>query len=57
MFSMGQVTLDGRRNQIFLTLSTAAEFRDNLNLFSEFYSQLGKYPSPSGWVGGLRRDS
>lgn len=40
---MLQVTLDGRRNQIFLTLSTAAEFRDNLNLFSEYYSQLGEY--------------
>ncbi|XP_065218675.1 transcriptional regulator protein Pur-beta isoform X2 [Planococcus citri] len=42
---VAEVTLDGRRNQIFLTLSTAAEFRDNLNLFSEFYSSLGP-PNP-----------
>lgn len=41
LFSM-QLTLDGKRNQIFLNLPTAAELRDNLNSFSEFYSQLGK---------------
>ncbi|KAK7604963.1 hypothetical protein V9T40_006149 [Parthenolecanium corni] len=42
---VAEVSVDGRRNQIFLTLSTAAEFRDNLNLFSEYYSQLGP-PNP-----------
>lgn len=38
---IAEITGDGRRNQIFLSLSTALEFRDKLNLFIEFYSQLG----------------
>lgn len=38
-----QIGADGRRSQIFLALSTAADFRDHLGTFSEFYSQLGKY--------------
>lgn len=37
-----QIGADGRRSQIFLALSTAAEFRDHLSAFSEFYSSLGE---------------
>merc|ERR1712154_351041 len=33
--------MGGRRSQIFLALSTAAEFRDQLSVFSDFYSSLG----------------
>jgi len=36
-----EVAADGRRNQIFLSLSTAAEFRDQLSSFGEFYAGLG----------------
>ncbi|XP_049705595.1 transcriptional activator protein Pur-beta isoform X3 [Helicoverpa armigera] len=36
---------DGRRSQIFLAMSTAAEFRDHLSSFSDFYSSLGP-PNP-----------
>lgn len=36
-----QIGADGRRSQIFLALSTAAEFRDHLSTFSDFYSSLG----------------
>ncbi|KAJ9592369.1 hypothetical protein L9F63_015975, partial [Diploptera punctata] len=36
---------DGRRSQIFLALSTAAEFRDHLSTFSDFYASLGP-PNP-----------
>lgn len=35
----------GRRSQIYLALSTAAEFRDHLSSFSDFYSSLGP-PNP-----------
>ena len=38
-----QIGADGRRNQIFLALSTAAEFREHLTQFSDFYSNLGKF--------------
>lgn len=38
-----QIGADGRRSQIFLALSTAAEFRDHLSTFSDYYSSLGKY--------------
>lgn len=38
-----QIGADGRRSQIFLALSTAAEFRDHLSTFSDFYSSLGKF--------------
>jgi hypothetical protein len=36
-----QIGADGRRSQIFLALSTAAEFRDHLSTFSDFYASLG----------------
>ena len=36
-----QIGADGRRSQIFLALSTAAEFRDHLSAFSDFYASLG----------------
>lgn len=38
---VAEIGADGRRSQIFLALSTAAEFRDYLSSFSEFYSGLG----------------
>ncbi|CAH1736664.1 unnamed protein product [Aphis gossypii] len=38
---VAEIGADGRRSQIFLALSTAADFRDHLGTFSEFYSQLG----------------
>ena len=37
-----QIGADGRRSQIFLALSTAAEFRDHLSGFSDFYASLGR---------------
>jgi len=37
---VAQIAADGRRDQIFLALSTAAEFRDHLTTFSNFYSSL-----------------
>ncbi|KAL4090560.1 hypothetical protein QTP88_025367 [Uroleucon formosanum] len=42
---VAEIGADGRRSQIFLALSTAADFRDHLGTFSEFYSQLGP-PNP-----------
>jgi hypothetical protein len=39
---VAEIGADGRRSQIFLALSTAAEFRDHLSAFSDFYSSLGK---------------
>lgn len=41
--SAEQIGADGRRSQIFLALSTAAEFRDHLSTFSDYYSSLGKF--------------
>jgi len=38
---VAEISADGRRSQIFLALSTAAEFRDQLSNFSDFYSSLG----------------
>ena len=38
---VAEISADGRRSQIFLALSTAAEFRDQLSTFSDFYSSLG----------------
>lgn len=43
--SLPQIGADGRRSQVFLALSTAAEFRDHLSSFSDFYSSLGP-PNP-----------
>ena len=40
---VAEIGADGRRSQIFLALSTAAEFRDQLSTFSEYYAGLGKY--------------
>nr|XP_021201809.1 transcriptional activator protein Pur-beta isoform X3 [Bombyx mori] len=40
-----RIGADGRRSQIFLAMSTAAEFRDHLSSFSDFYSSLGP-PNP-----------
>ena len=40
---VAEIAADGRRSQIFLAMSTAAEFRDHLTNFSEFYAGLGKY--------------
>ncbi|XP_063886813.1 transcriptional activator protein Pur-beta-like isoform X1 [Scylla paramamosain] len=37
---VAEIGADGRRNQVFLALSTAAEFRDHLSLFSDFYANL-----------------
>jgi hypothetical protein len=37
-----QIGADGRRSQIFLALSTAAEFRDHLSGFSDYYASLGR---------------
>lgn len=37
-----KIGADGRRSQIFLALSTAADFRGHLSTFSDYYSSLGK---------------
>lgn len=37
-----QIGADGRRSQVYLALSTAAEFRDHLSTFSDYYASLGK---------------
>ncbi|XP_046401332.1 transcriptional activator protein Pur-beta isoform X3 [Ischnura elegans] len=42
---VAEIGADGRRSQIFLALSTAAEFRDHLSAFSDFYASLGP-PNP-----------
>jgi len=42
---IAEIGADGRRNQIFLALSTASEFREHLTHFSDFYSNLGP-PNP-----------
>uniref|UniRef100_A0A2P2HX53 Transcriptional activator protein Pur-beta-like n=1 Tax=Hirondellea gigas TaxID=1518452 RepID=A0A2P2HX53_9CRUS len=42
---VAEIGADGRRNQVFLALSTAAEFREHLTQFSDFYSNLGP-PNP-----------
>ncbi|XP_063390082.1 transcriptional activator protein Pur-beta-B isoform X1 [Cydia fagiglandana] len=42
---VAEIGADGRRSQIFLAMSTAAEFRDHLSGFSDFYSSLGP-PNP-----------
>jgi len=38
---VAEISADGRRAQIYLALSTAAEFRDQLSCFSDFYASLG----------------
>lgn len=42
---VAEIAADGRRSQIFLALSTAAEFRDYLTNFSDYYASLGP-PNP-----------
>ncbi|XP_018334277.1 transcriptional activator protein Pur-beta isoform X2 [Agrilus planipennis] len=42
---VAEIGADGRRSQIFLALSTAAEFRDHLSSFSDYYCSLGP-PNP-----------
>ena len=42
-----QITADGRRNQVFFALSTAAEFRQQLSSFADYYAGLGP-PNPDG---------
>jgi len=42
---IAEIGADGRRSQIFLALSTAAEFRDQLSTFGEYYAGLGP-PNP-----------
>uniref|UniRef100_A0A182J6G7 Uncharacterized protein n=1 Tax=Anopheles atroparvus TaxID=41427 RepID=A0A182J6G7_ANOAO len=42
---VAEIGADGRRSQIFLALSTAAEFRDHLSTFSDYYASLGP-PNP-----------
>nr|XP_018916743.1 PREDICTED: transcriptional activator protein Pur-beta isoform X2 [Bemisia tabaci] len=42
---IAEIGPDGRRSQVFLALSIAAEFRDHLNLFSDYYASLGP-PNP-----------
>ncbi|XP_060533108.1 transcriptional activator protein Pur-beta isoform X3 [Cylas formicarius] len=39
---VAEIGADGRRSQIFLALSTAAEFRDHLSTFSDYYSSLAE---------------
>ncbi|XP_023162437.2 transcriptional activator protein Pur-alpha isoform X2 [Drosophila hydei] len=38
---VAEIGADGRRSQIYLALSTAAEFRDHLSSFSDYYASLG----------------
>jgi len=45
---VAEIAADGRRNHIFLALSTAAEFRDHLTTFSEFYASLGPPKTTEG---------
>jgi len=42
---VAEISADGRRAQIFLALSIAAELRDHLSTFSDFYASLGP-PNP-----------
>lgn len=44
-FHFFQIGADGRRSQIYLALSTAAEFRDHLSSFSDYYASLGIFNS------------
>ncbi|XP_044573550.1 transcriptional activator protein Pur-beta-A isoform X2 [Drosophila ananassae] len=39
---VAEIGADGRRSQIYLALSTAAEFRDHLSSFSDYYASLGE---------------
>jgi len=42
---VAEIGADGRRSQVYLALSTAAEFRDHLSSFSDYYASLGP-PNP-----------
>ncbi|CAD7002011.1 unnamed protein product [Ceratitis capitata] len=37
---VAEIGADGRRSQVYLALSTAAEFRDHLSTFSDYYASL-----------------
>ncbi|KAK2725271.1 hypothetical protein QYM36_001649 [Artemia franciscana] len=45
MIDLFQIGADGRRSQIYLAMSTAADFRDHLSTFSDYYASLGP-PNP-----------
>nr|ACO10426.1 Transcriptional activator protein Pur-alpha [Caligus rogercresseyi] len=45
---IAEVGNEGKRSQIFLGLSTAAEFRDKLNSFEEFFNKLDPINADSG---------
>ncbi|XP_065569900.1 transcriptional regulator protein Pur-beta-like isoform X2 [Artemia franciscana] len=42
---VAEIGADGRRSQIYLAMSTAADFRDHLSTFSDYYASLGP-PNP-----------
>ena len=42
MIDLFQIGADGRRSQIYLAMSTAADFRDHLSTFSDYYASLGE---------------
>ncbi|XP_011194750.1 transcriptional activator protein Pur-alpha isoform X1 [Zeugodacus cucurbitae] len=43
---VAEIGADGRRSQVYLALSTAAEFRDHLSTFSDYYASLVKFAGP-----------
>ncbi|XP_054746703.1 transcriptional activator protein Pur-beta isoform X8 [Anastrepha obliqua] len=43
---VAEIGADGRRSQVYLALSTAAEFRDHLSTFSDYYASLVKFTGP-----------
>ncbi|XP_055858280.1 transcriptional activator protein Pur-beta-B isoform X2 [Episyrphus balteatus] len=43
---VAEIGADGRRSQVYLALSTAAEFRDHLSTFSDYYASLVTQTGP-----------